>query len=307
MTYEQPSIPENQNENLEELNNEEQEKLPIKPIPIERVNLNQEDLDELKRLENEVKYEKNKKNKDEVKLFNNAGFIPVAEKKGHNVLRRFTAGVLGLATMLGFTQKASAGTSTPEDSLGKKTLTEKINPSDSTEKSTTNKDYEQKAINEKIGHVTIEGSIFIPQKDTSKEVYVYYYSDDGKSENSLAEILNAMKQKGLRPADRNLLEEVYNQNKDDEQFNKKTKWIMAPTPESDADDTRQNEKYMVTKNGKTQFVLPEHAVFPTKSPNGLGRFEIDQGFDPKEYGLMFYKQIEKNNTASYESGLVKNK
>ena len=89
------------------------------------------------------------------------------------------------------------------------------------------------------------------------------------------------------------LEKIYKENESNIEFTQKIKWLMAPTPEPDGDDTRAKEGFMTTKNGKISYVIPEHSVFPTKNPKGLGRFELDQGFEASEYGILFYKKIEK--------------
>lgn len=200
---------------------------------------------------------------------------------------------IGLAGLLGLgaTKEAKAGGG--EDSLKLKNQVEKTAFADSSVSKGFTKGFEQTRDGETIGNINIEGHTYIPQKDTTKEFYSYHFSEESNSKNALGEILSIMKAKGFEPANGDMLEKIYQENKNNIEFMQKAKWLLAPTPEADGDDTRATEGFMVTKNGKTFFAIPEHSVFPTKNPNGLGRFEINQGFEASEYGILFYKKLEK--------------
>ncbi len=163
------------------------------------------------------------------------------------------------------------------------------------------KPYEQVFSQEKVGHITLEGRMLIPQSDTTREFYSVYFSHDGKSENTLGEFLTLMKKKGYIPANGKMLEKIYNQNKDDPLFNKKAKWLLAPIPAGDIDDTRPNEEKVINhEDGSIEYIFPTNAVYPTKNPVGLGRYEISQGIPNDSYGFLFYKV---KTTAHYQEGL----
>lgn len=239
----------------------------------------------------------------EVEKFEGVVYQIPKGKSGNGFKNWSLAAFAGLLS-LGASAKESKN---PEAELKKDTLLGKtITPSDSLESKTNSpKPYEQKVDGETIGHIKVEGHILIPQKDTTKEVYVYYFSDDGKSKNNLAEIVNLMKQKGFVPIDGDLLEDIYNQNKNDPEFNKKVKWVVAPTPEGDEDDTRRQEGVYVTTKGKTAYLIPENAVLPTINPRGIGRFEIKKGFDPSEYGVGFYLPKNESGNSQQDIGTAK--
>ncbi len=218
--------------------------------------------------------------------------VASSQKPKSGVRNKIMAGAITLASLFGFGGKAKAE-GDPSDSLGKKPTTEKVY-TDSIQKSTpSSKSYEIKVDNETKGHIKIESHVVVPQKDTTKEAVIYYFSDDGKSKNSLGEIMLLMKEKGFYPGDRELLNNIYEENKNNPEFARKMKWVLAPTPEGDADDTRSQEGHYITNKGKTSYVIPEHAVFPTINPRGLGRFEISEGFNSGEYGILFNKKVEK--------------
>jgi len=218
--------------------------------------------------------------------------LPKIETKPKSGLKTAGVALVTLFMSLFANKQAKAGTG-PEDSLGKKPLIEKVSPADSVQSKTLRKGFEQTRDAETVGKITIEGHIYIPQKDTTKEFYSYHFSENEKNKNALGEILSIMKSKGFEPANGEMLEKIYKENENNIDFIQKIKWLMAPTPELDGDDTRAREGFMVTKNGKTSYAIPEHSVFPTKNPKGLGRFELDQGFEVSEYGILFYKKIEK--------------
>lgn len=246
---------------------------------------------------------------------------PTMQKSGHaKGWRNWILGISSLLTGLGAsaTKEAKAG-GEPIDSLGKKNKIESVsNPTDSLMKNKEKKPFEQTISKEKFRHITIEGHIFVPQKDTSKEVYVYYFSNDGKEKDPLNAIISEMRSKGYEPADGELLGNVYNQNKNNPEFNKKLRWVIAPTPEDDSDDTRANEKSTIIKTEtvfegegkekverkitKIETAIPSHAVLPSINPNGLGRFELNNSFSLEEgYGLMFTKKVEKEeNTNQFD-------
>lgn len=203
---------------------------------------------------------------------------------------------LGLAAAVSTPGFAKNDSKDIEDSLSKKEY--RVTNEDEGEKP-----FEQIIAQEKIGHITIEGRMLIPQADTTKEVYAFYFSDDGKSKNSLGEFMAAMQRKGYTPADGILLEQIYMQNKDVAEFNKKAKWLLAPVPATDGDDTRASEKMIVTeKDGTVKYVIPQNAVFPTKTPQGLGRYEISEGVPNDTHGFVFYKVKEKK-TAQFQEGV----
>ena len=217
---------------------------------------------------------------------------PKVYQKPRGAVRNF---VLSAAALLGFGASAmKAGATNPGDTLESKKMTAQ-----------THKAYERIDHNETVGHITLQSETLIPQSDTTREVYAVSFDDDGKSKSALGLAIALMQSKGYFPADRDLLEEIYTQNNNDPSFEKKMKWLMAPTPETDANDTKQNEKVLVSKDGKTAVVLPDHSVLPTKNPQGLGRFELDQGIVLNEYQLLFWKSAEKNN--SEQDAIAKNK
>lgn len=266
-------------------------------LPEKKVEMDPETQNEIKALKYKIEFEQsptgltNKKEKgDRIDgtIYNLPENRPKPKGGVKTALLAVTAGFMSL-----FASKEAKAGSGPEDSLGKKPLTEKVSPADSLQSGFYKKGFEQKKDGETIGHITIEGHTYIPQKDTTKEFYSYHFSETGKTKNSLGEILSIMKSKGLEPADGDMLEKIYKENESNIEFTQKIKWLMAPTPEPDGDDTRAKEGFMTTKNGKISYVIPEHSVFPTKNPKGLGRFELDQGFEASEYGILFYKKIEK--------------
>ncbi len=217
------------------------------------------------------------------------GFLKRAVAKGRKMLM-----LLGMTGVMASSAHAGSnstlehdGSSTPEKTAAA--------PSEG------EKPYEQVFSQEKVGHITLEGRMLIPQSDTTKEVYSFYFSDDGKSKNKLGEFIALMEKKGYLPVNGDMLASIYNQNKDDPMFGKKAKWLLAPVAAEDADDTRSNEKKLVEhKDGTFEYVLPANAVFPTKNPTGLGRYEISQGIPNDSYGFLFYKV---KTTAHYQEGL----
>ncbi len=208
---------------------------------------------------------------------------------------------------------------TPEDSLklNKNTATFKTKfSSDSLESVSIKKSFEENDTKETFGDITLEGNIYIPQSDTTKEVYAYYFSGGENNEHKIGSIIEIMKKKGLVPADGKLLREVYDQNKNNSTFKNKTAWLLAPTPEGAVDDSRANQKVIATHTEKgsvnkivestkefdiiekvpitvstVEVVIPEHAVFPTKNPQGIGKFEVDKNVPTDGYGYLFVKPI----------------
>lgn len=228
------------------------------------------------------------------------GVFYSAPKPRSNFRNAMMAARIGIAGLFGFSATgAKASAELPKDSIKNKIEVSKKTPEDSAKlnKNTVEMKtagiktpFEEDATRETFGNITLEGNIYIPFSDTTKEVYAYYFSGEDKIDHKIGSIIEIMEKKGFAPADGKLLHALYDQNKTTPAFNKKTTWLLAPTPESSPDDTRSNEKMISEKDGKIETVIPSNAVFPTKNPQGLGKFEVDQGLSLDDYGIVFVKE-----------------
>ncbi|HVY36015.1 MAG TPA: hypothetical protein VG982_01945 [Candidatus Paceibacterota bacterium] len=234
---------------------------------------------------------------------------PKEERKKPWYLR--VAAMFGIAGAMAIPHKADA--KTLEDSLSHKdakVVAMKNDPTDSLQAKIAGGVKTITAIQEgkKVGNVTIESRYLIPYHDKTVEVCVVKVSGNENDNNKAGAIINAMqKEGGWQPASEDILTAVATENPN---FSKKMPWVMSLVPKSDQNDTRANEgyTYVSEENGeeKIENVIPEHAVFPTRTPIGPNRFEADQGisYSEDDYGYIFYRKV---TAAQYESGFAKTK
>lgn len=206
-------------------------------------------------------------------------------------------GVLGALTA---SEKSDA--KMPEDSLGKNT-----EKTISIEKPTP-APYELVTNKRDFGHVTLEATRAIPQSDTTKEFFVGHFSTDGKEKDIFGKIIASMKAAGYELATDEMLERMYKENQTSPAFKKYMRETIAPIPTTDQDDTRWDERILTpSKNGTWETHLPEHGVWRTINLAGeLGKWEVSHGYDIA-FPILFYKKVEKSNTAQYLDGMVKGK
>ena len=249
--------------------------------------LTEETKDEIERLNAEIKFRQSPTNEAIQQARENQ--IPGDEKLHEVSTKKAWYKRAGLA--LAFTAASIFGGAKESKATTTDAATntiETIAPSDSLEK----KAFQQTEIGETFDHLTLEGSIFLPQSDTTKEFEAFYFTNDGKQEHKIGAILEIMAKKGYHPANEQQLRAIYNQNKTAAPFNKRQlSSLIALTPVGSPDDARANERRILEKDGKIQVVLPENAVFPTRNATGLGKYETDHEL-PDDYGYIFYKDVE---------------
>ncbi|MCC7436395.1 hypothetical protein IT402_00775 [Candidatus Nomurabacteria bacterium] len=291
MTYEQPPAPEEQKENLEELNNNNevldsaQEDTPEKSAQEnnddyieEQVKIIEKEINEKKRLE--LVKDKNLVEEWDSKTKYN---IP-PEKPG--MLRRFTTGLVGLATMLGFAQKANAGNTNPEDSLGRKPLTEKINPADSIENS---KELDLRKY-EKFGISHIEK---LESNDKENDIFLVSINEY----KSYGDVLNVLKKASLTPVSTEKMDEAVSMN---QELFKKAGSVMSL---SEVVNKLGNPSYnTITWDKKANaFHGESREIQVMKAKKGEAFSNFDSDYD--RYN--FIVKAPKEKTTSFESGLAK--
>lgn len=274
---------------LEQHKQEHTEHYAVEVDPQEMKNLEESELDIKYRLSetaDAIRDAQAKKGKEVERWDTGTSYIATQQPKTHNGLRnKFMAGLIGVASVLGFSSKAKAG-GTPENS-SKKPETEKILPSDSVE---SEKPFDPKKY-EQFGIYHVER---LETTDSTKEVLLVSIPEY----KSYGDVFATLKKAGLTPASTETMNKAMAMN---EAIFKKAGAVISL---DEIVDKLGNPSYnTVTWDKKTNSFHGESReiqVMKTDRKESLSNFDSD--YDRYSFIVELPK-----TTIDYSSGIVKSK